>query len=262
MPERRLRILLHEDPHNPYYNLALDEALLETATQHPTTLVLRIWRNPPSVILGAGSSIKGEVDTKCTQSHNIPVARRITGGGTVYHDHGNTNYTLIVGSRIAHEDRAGKDSLEYIYGHLLRGLLRALQLLGLSPRTANTSDVVVKGYKVSGNAATIRKNTYLLHGTLLVNADIEKIYRCLIIPPRNTRHRGRIDPVKYRVANLEQLAREKLAQTKIVDTFVKAFSETLGAKPYYDTLTPRELAKTKQLLLEKHSSPQWINRHP
>ncbi len=249
---------MFETPFDPFFNVGFDEALLTSVLERRTDYpVLRIWRNDKSVILGALSSISSEVNMECIERNHIPLIRRITGGGTVYHDLGNINYTIVIDKGL--HDRSSLIGVDYLYDRLLKGVIKALRNLGIDNiRIANRSDIVVKGYKVSGNASTMKKNVYLLHGTLLVDADLKLLGECLIIPPRNVRKN--IDMVKYRVANLRDLYNNYLSYDKIIDSIIKGFSELLDRQPLYDIPSRLELEETRQLVAMKYKREDWIYR--
>ena len=251
-----LRVLLFETPSNPYFNLAFDEAVLERVRYGYSDPVLRVWRNDSSVVVGMMSRVGSEVNTSFTKTRGIPVVRRFSGGGAVYHDLGNINYTLVV--RKGH-DPSGLVGIDYIYGRLLNGVIRALRSLGAAnPEVRNTNDVVVGGYKVSGNSGCIRGDTYLLHGTVLVSADLETLYNALIIPPKGLRRS--VDPVKWRVANIGYVLGREVGLSSVVNALVEGFSALLGRRHYLDLPSSGELKLAEELYLSKYSKEGWNYR--
>ncbi|MEM0188905.1 MAG: lipoate--protein ligase family protein, partial [Saccharolobus sp.] len=101
-----LRVLFTEYPDNPYVNIGIDEALLIKGKGN----ILRIWRNNTSVILGILSKISDEVNLEFVEKYGIPLVRRISGGGTVFHDMGNINYTIIV------DNNSEITGIDFLYG--------------------------------------------------------------------------------------------------------------------------------------------------
>ena len=146
--------------HDPYFNLAVEEYLLRN--KKGEYLILGI--NSQSVIIGKHQSPHRETDTRYITEHNIPVIRRITGGGTVYHDMGNLNFTFI------RECEPGKqvDFLRYT-----QPVIDFLSSRGIDAKFEGKNDLKVNGLKISGNAEHVYRNRVIHHGTLLFNASLE-----------------------------------------------------------------------------------------
>ncbi|AOL16368.1 ligase [Sulfolobus sp. A20] len=247
----KLRVILTEILEDPYLNLAIDEALLIK-----NDLVLRIWRNNMSVVLGILSRVNDEINLEYITEKNIPLLRRISGGGSVYHDMGNINYTIIV-SRNLNEKVYG---IDFLYKKLLNGTINAIELLtNSSPvEVHNESDITFLGYKISGNAGYILSEKYMLHGTLLVSADLSVLYKALIIPPRNLKKSDKIDMVKYKVNNLSSLLNRTIFFDEVVKAFIKGFEDLLGVESYLDEITNEELEIAERLAKEKYSNKGFI----
>lgn len=182
-------------PTSPTYNLALEEAIYRTCDINTLTSHLFVWMNYPSII--AGRLSKDGLDYSCTHASKmgIPVYRRFTGGGAVYHDNGVLSITII-GRRVS--------TLTQIY-KIGAGLITALLgELGVEARIANEGDIVVGECKVSGSAAHLSKDRFLYHATLIVNSDLKGV--CKLTPPRIDRvSSGEVDPVKYNPCPLDKL---------------------------------------------------------
>jgi len=252
---RNLRVLLFEVPGNPYYNVAFDEALLHVAVDSPEP-ILRIWRNSVSVVVGLFSNIDYEVNIPYVEANSIPVVRRFTGGGAVFHDLGNVNYTLVINKGLHDSDPLV--GVDYLYKKLLKGLVDCLKILGARDvEVRNLTDVVVKGFKVSGNSGTIKGNVYLIHGTLLLSADLNKLYKSLIIPPKAIRLKGKVDPVKYRVRNLTEILGKDIGYSEVVKSLIESFSKLLSKEPYFDLPTRDELRVSYLFYKHKYSVKEW-----
>lgn len=183
--------IIHTYGGDPLTNLALEEAILHWAYETGDT-VYRIWINRPAVVIGVSTDPEEEVDLALAGELGIPVLRRFSGGGAVYHDMGNINISVYWPRRIM--------DITWIYREGT-GLIRSvLSRLGLESRVENMSDVVVKGYKVSGSSAWIGRAT-LFHATLLVDSDIELLRR--VTRPRwDLVRSGRVTPAKYNPMNI------------------------------------------------------------
>lgn len=177
----------HTDPH---LNMAMDEFLLQQAPfEEP---VFCLWRNSPSVIIGLNQSAFSEVNIKYLKDNGIKLARRVSGGGAVYHDLQNLNYTITGVSR----------NLEKDYPGYVQAVADALRQLGVPAQTNGRNDITVDGRKCSGYAKRVYKDRLLVHGTLMFSVDIQALTNALAVPGSKV-HSSGIESVKSRVANLK-----------------------------------------------------------
>jgi lipoate-protein ligase A len=180
-------------------NLALEEALLEfTAKNDSPHPIVRVWINPTSIVLGRFSNPSKDVNLGEAERLGVPIVRRMSGGGTVFHDSGNLNISIYGKSH-------GFIGVRELMERGLSFITSILFRLGFSPEVKNTNDIVVKGYKVSGTASYASRRSWLFHGTLLVSSNLELMKRLLVFPKDPTLG-GRVDPVKYNPGNLSELA--------------------------------------------------------
>jgi lipoate-protein ligase A len=183
---------------NPAVNVALEEILLETVRKGLRGPTARIWINPPSIVIGYTLKPCEEVDCVEALKLDVPILRRVSGGGAVYHDYGNINVT------IARPSNTYK-MVDHVYKEITEVILGALRRLGVEGWVENLNDVVVKGYKVSGSSAALRPGGYLAHATLLVSSNIEVLRR--VLKPRIDKViRGEVTSAKYNPANLRDIA--------------------------------------------------------
>lgn len=253
---RELRVLLYETPHDPFMNLAFEEAFARARAAGLTSDTLRIWRNDKAVIIGYFQEAGAEVNLEVARALGIRVARRFTGGGAVYHDLGNINFALAV------KAEGVRDAIDYLYSHLIRGALKALELLGASPRLENVNDIVVGRRKVSGVAASVRWGAYFLHGSILVDTDLRVLARVLRIPREKLRDK-KVSEVKYRVVNLSEALGRKLSYREVVEALVRGYEELLGAEAFLDMPSREELEAAQLLYSYKYSRPEWnLQRAP
>jgi len=168
-------ILIDRTETDPFYNIAAEEYVLKAFDED----VFMLWVNRPSVIIGKHQVATAEADIIYTWKNNIPVIRRISGGGTVYHDTGNLNYTLVVN---------GKKGTLVDYKKYSSTVIRALKSLSLSAALEGKSSLVVDGLKFSGNAEHVYKNRVLHHGTLLFDSDLQTLRKCI-----RPQHPGYVD---------------------------------------------------------------------
>jgi len=183
---------------SPAVNIALEEVLLEAVRRGSRGATARIWVNRPSIVIGYSLAPCEEVACSEALRLGLPILRRISGGGAVYHDYGNINISIFNPS-------PSLKPIDEVYREITGLVLRVLERLGVKGWVENLNDVVVKGFKVSGSSATIRGGGYLIHATLLVSANISILKR--VLKPRMDRVlRGEVTPAKYNPANLGDLA--------------------------------------------------------
>jgi lipoyltransferase/lipoate-protein ligase len=170
--------------------LAFEEALV-TASARCGFCLATIWEDRPSLVAGRTSKLEREVNLSVAEKMGVPIFRRISGGGTVYHDLGNLNLSVVLPLRLSVWD-----------AHTLIAsiIVRALLVLGVAGHIVNEGDVVVGSWKVSGSAVYVSRNATLVHATLLVDADLDLAYR--LLHPLWARIASGVDPAKYRPANL------------------------------------------------------------
>ena len=167
--KRHIWRLLEYSSDNAAMNLAIDEAILRALLEDHMPETCRLWQNPPSVIVGRFQDVHAHVNIEACQRRNLPVLRRVSGGGTVYQDHGNLNYSLMV--RTSSLPKVSTN-VENSYGVFCGGLIEGLKLLGLDAYHRK-GDVLIDGRKVSGSAQHRLYDVILHHGTLLVNVDLD-----------------------------------------------------------------------------------------
>ena len=167
---------------DPYYNLAVEEYLLRNTREE----VLMLWQNAPTVVIGKNQNAYAEVDLDYARTHGIRIARRLTGGGAVYHDAGNINYTFITsGASVG-------------YAPFTRPVIDALASLGITAEQSGRNDIEWKGKKISGNAQYVSEGRVLHHGTLLFDTDVETMSAVLRVDKEKVAlravpsHRGRV----------------------------------------------------------------------
>jgi lipoate-protein ligase A len=227
---------------DPYYNLAAEEYLLKSSLAD----TFMTWRNEPSVIIGKHQNTIKEINLSFIEKNQLPVIRRITGGGTVYHDPGNINFSFIFTNR--------KENL-IDFKEFTKPITLFLQSLGLNASFEGKNNIVIDGLKVSGNSAHLFKNKVLFHGTLLFKADLESLNQS--ISGREDLFKDKaVGSIHARVANIHDLLSEKVTIEEFIRLF-QVFIFTFYDEVYFDQLLPGDEAEIKKLADEKYRTYQW-----
>lgn len=256
-----MKIYINEST-DPYYNLAAEEYLLE----HTSGDIFFLWRNSPTVVIGKNQNAFAEIDTRFTEEHNIAVVRRLTGGGAVFHDLGNVNFTFIspAGGELAEGIREG--GLDF--AHFTRPIIDALNSLGIKASLTGRNDIALthdgEERKISGNAqcgySTASGDFKTLHhGTLLFSADFGYMQGALRVAPDKLNSKG-IKSVRSRVANilplLPERRREELCDAeKFMKYIANYVSNIYGVR--VERFDERFDAGIKKLASEKYSTDEW-----
>lgn len=206
-----LRKIYFSDSVDPYYNLALEEYLLGNAKAEDE--ILYLWQNDNTVVIGRNQNPWKECDLNILESEGCRLVRRLSGGGAVYHDLGNLNFTFI--------SRYYKD----VVRDNIRIVIKALRDCGIDAVFSGKNDIQVGPYKVSGNAYFEENNMICHHGTLLLDSDIYKLSSILTASKLKLESKG-IDSIKARVINLKDLNPE-ITVERFKDILVEAFSNTI-----------------------------------
>ncbi|MBR4882870.1 MAG: lipoate--protein ligase family protein, partial [Bacteroidales bacterium] len=179
---------------DPYWNLAAEEYLLKNFTQP----VFRLWRNEGSIIIGHYQNAFAEIDVNFVKENGIKVVRRLTGGGAVFHDLGNLNFTFI-------EERNPNEDTSVMFRRFTAPIIEALQNIGVDAYLEGRNDLLIDGKKFSGNAFYQSQTHAYHHGTLMVDVDKERLGRYLSPPKAKLEAKG-VTSVRSRVVNLKELA--------------------------------------------------------
>ncbi|MBR0599909.1 lipoate--protein ligase [Sinanaerobacter chloroacetimidivorans] len=193
---------------NPCFNLALEEYLVRHAG--PSDQILFLWQNQNTVVIGRNQNPWKECDLEALDRQKGRLIRRLSGGGAVYHDLGNLNFTFIS----AFTEEKIKENIGLI--------IKALDCNGIEAVFSGKNDILAQGYKVSGNAFFVEDEILCHHGTLLVDSDLKRLGQILTVSQKKLQSKG-IDSVKSRVINMKELNRELSIEglrTDLTDMFL------------------------------------------
>lgn len=228
---------------DPYINQALEEILF---LDEDTDDLILLWRNTPTVVCGYYQSLNAEVDLVMAYEKKIPLIRRISGGGTVYHDLGNINISFMV---------ATKGEKKVSYEQFLEPLSLVLQTLGIEAEIKRNSDLMIKDHKISGNAQKITAKRILHHGTLLYDCDLEALRLLANGAAGAYRTRG-TSSRPWPVTNMKEHSKKDYRDT---ETFLQVLREALQLHYHADVfeITEDHIIAAEKLAEEKYRSLSW-----
>jgi len=233
------------DSLNPRYNLALEEYVLKHLDTDEDFVLL--WQNANSVIIGRNQNTIEEVNETYVREHDVQVVRRITGGGAVYHDLGNLNFSFITTS--------ARDNVNN-YHKFIDPVVAALRSFGIPAEFSGRNDIVVDGMKVSGNAQAYHKKRMLHHGTILLDADLTMIFNVLDVKPDKIASKG-IKSNRARVTNIKPYLHEAVPMAEFKDRLLKYLLDTDDISRHVYMLTASDQAKIKELMATKYDTWAW-----
>lgn len=231
--------VLHSPSVDVFFNLALEDVLLDQVEADGPALLL--WRAGPAVVIGKNQNPWRECDLRTMSAEGGRLARRISGGGAVYHDLGNLNYAWF-------SPRA-----DYRTDAVFSVVIRALRDLGVPAERQGRSSLAAARRKFSGTAFCYRKNAVLHHGTLLVDADLDRLHRWLDSPCTEMETRA----IASEPAPVGNLGPFGISGTDLRESLVVAFSRFSGAAPVEAVIDEPAMAKRRATL----SAWEWVIGH-
>jgi lipoate-protein ligase A len=243
--------LLDTGLHDCYYNMGLDEALLESAAASGVPVLRFYGWSPPAVSIGYFQGLAEEIDAAACAARGFDLVRRISGGGAVLHK---SELTYSIAMSAAHPLAGG--CLNESYRILCGGLIEGLRILGLKAEFSGINDILVNGRKISGNAQTRKHGCLLQHGTVLLDDDIDAMFSVLKIPREKIK--GNMAEVKDRVTNVKHELGREVPYAEAAAAFAKGFSSALGLELAESAVSPEEDELARKYAAEKFASKEWI----
>ncbi|MDR1226655.1 MAG: lipoate--protein ligase [Prevotellaceae bacterium] len=228
----------------PYFNLAAEEYLLKNTAEE----YFMLWQNEPTVVVGCHQHTAAEVNLMEAEKRGVHVVRRITGGGAVYHDLGNVNFSLVKNIT----DNAKGVS---IYEELAHPVLKTLSDLGVKAHLGGRNDIMVGERKISGCAVHAHRGRILLHGALLFCTDLNVL--STILTPHTSKFEGKaVQSVAKRVVNVQDLLVNKISVAAFMQRLEQNIESNRRCKKR--TFTQKEQEQIAKLEQEKFSQHDWI----
>lgn len=220
---------------DPFFNLSAEEYFLCEKDED----FFLLWQNEPCIVIGRNQNAADEINGDYVRTRSLPVVRRITGGGAVYHDAGNLNFSFIINGEA--------DRVE-----LCRPVIDVLRSIGVVAEISGRNDITVDGRKVSGTAMCSRGGRSLFHGTLLISADLDALSEAL--KPDETKLIGHgVKSVRSRVANLSEYTKE--VSPDIIGAMLTGYMTERGGEIY--ELGESDIEAIEKLRDSKYSTDEW-----
>lgn len=234
-------LLIYNDKTNPYFNLAMEEYLLKNFDED----LFILWRNESSVIVGKNQNTLSEINLEYIKENNIPVVRRQSGGGAVFHDLGNINFTFIANDNNSFSD----------FKRFTQPIIDLLKTLDVNAEFSGRNDLLIDGKKFSGNAQYNYKNKVMHHGTLLFSSQIEDLSSSLKVKPIKFEGKG-IKSVKSRVTNISEHLKDDIDILEFKDLIMNHLAKSNVDNKSY-TLTQDDITGINTLVDKKYNSWDW-----
>jgi lipoate-protein ligase A len=230
------------EEYDPRMNIAIDEAILLTVEERAAPSTLRFWRGGNAVIIGYSQNVEEEVHREACAKSDVSIVRRFTGGGAVYQNDGNLNWTVVTRKDDYPGGRIG--GISDIFQVFSLPVIKGLHILGLQSRFNPPNGICVGDKKISGMAAYVKRESLLCHGTLLVHNDFGPMRRFL-------------KKLKIDVTTLEETLSRKFSMRDVMNAMVEGFSTTYSISTHRDELSEREKTLAVTLFNEKYVSRRW-----
>jgi lipoate-protein ligase A len=244
--------------HNAFMNMAVDEAILRARVAETVPNTLRFYRWKPSAVsIGKFQKLENEVHLDNCRKLGVDVVRRISGGGTVYHDaEDEVTYSVIAKT----EDMEIKDVAE-VYSRIYAAINEAVRLMGIaadySPgNMKNCPNLTVNGKKISGSAQANKSGIVLQHGTLLLNVDLPRMFTLLRVPWANTCMQV-VDVAKNKITSVQNELGHAVKPETAVNAIAHGFKVALNIQIAEGELTREERELAEKLYKEKYCTEEW-----
>ena len=235
--------IMYNPGNYPPYNLAMEEVMLCGGNNEDVAM---LWRNSPAVIIGRNQNAVAEIDLDFIRDNNVSVVRRMTGGGAVFHDLGNINFTFI---------QKCDDSAFNNYDRFTLPVRDYLRSIGAECELSGRNDLTLDGMKISGNAQTVKNGRILHHGTLLFDADMSWLSGALRVRDIKVESRG-IKSHRSRVTNIAAHLESRMSPVEFLEGMLDYFEKNMP-DAYRKDVTEEEDAAAKKLVGEKYGRWEW-----
>jgi lipoate-protein ligase A len=233
--------LLISDSVDPHFNLATEEYLLKNSSQN----IIFLYRNKSCVVVGKHQNAMAEVNYRFVYENKIPVHRRISGGGTVFHDEGNINFTFL---------QNGEEGNLVNFKAFITPVAEFLKQLDIPAEIGSRNDILVNGLKVSGNAEHIFRKRTLHHGTLLYSSQLSDLHHTLHVEAGKYTDRA-VKSVRSKVTNIKNSLKNEMDTHQFFQTLADYLLNYYNASPFF--LTEEASAEIQKAADTKYTDWSW-----
>ncbi len=232
---------------NPMYNLAFEEYCFKHLEINPDEDYVILWINGPTIVVGKNQNTLEEINKDYTDAEGIKIVRRITGGGAVYHDLGNLNFSILTLD-------TGDGKIDFQKYNI--PIVRSLEKIGIKAELSGRNDMTIDGKKFSGIAQSVWKQRVLNHGTLLFDTDLEVLSKALNVKQDKIASKG-VKSVKSRVTNIKPNMEKDVDILEFKDILLNTLFSMSGSEPVEYKLTEEDLKNIDELYEEKYNTWEW-----
>lgn len=237
-----MKCIVHQST-DPFFNIATDEYIFK----HIQEDCFMLWQNDNAIIVGKHQNALAEINLEYVKEKGIQVVRRLSGGGAVYHDMGNLNFSFT---------HTGTDPSKMVdFKKYTVPILEVLQNLGVAARFEGRNDLMIDGRKFSGNAEHVIGNKVLHHGTLLFASEMRDVSGALKINPLKYKDRA-VKSVPKRVTNIKDHLKEPISLNTFRDRILSHVLANFDGAHLYE-FTPADLAAIQKIRDEKYATWEW-----
>ena len=237
-------IYLESKSFDPHFNLAMEQYIFDQMDRNEEYFFL--WQNANTIVVGKHQNTIGEINQKFVEEHNISVVRRLSGGGAVYHDMGNLNFTIIV----SRTDQMA----DFDFSRFCLPVVNALKKLGVKAEINGRNDITIDGKKFSGNSQYMKQGRIMHHGAILYASDLTTVSKALIVSKDKIASKG-VTSVRSRVTNVVDYMEKKVP----LEVFKKALLDEMGKREKLEKqeLTTEDIEKIKEIQKARYDTWEW-----
>lgn len=237
-------IYIESESFDPHFNLALEQYVFDNLDKNENYFML--WQNDNAIIVGKHQNTVAEINAEYTKENNIKVVRRLSGGGAVYHDLGNLNFTFIVS--------AGGGYEQFNFSDFCKPIIELLNSLGVNAVLNGRNDMSIEGKKFSGNSQYAKRGRIMHHGTIMFDSDLDIVGNSLVVSKDKIQSKG-VTSIRSRVTNIKPHMQTDVSIEEFKRLLVNHVFKGAEVPQYH--LTEEDIQKIEALASEKYRTWDW-----